>query len=219
MEPLTLYTYCKSSAAYRVRIALNLKKLPYQPVYISLIKDGGENYRPAYREINPQAMVPTLQANQHTLTQSTAIVEFLEQQYPQPALLPVDPVARAHARSYAQMVACDIHPLNNLRVLEYLVNEFNVDETSKLQWYQYWIYEGFNAIEQRLADSPLTSDFCIGNTPTIADVFLVPQVYNARRYHCELDTYSHISRINDNCLALEAFRQAAPEQQADFVPS
>jgi maleylpyruvate isomerase len=146
-------------------------------------------------------------------------VEFLEQQYPQPALLPVDPVARAHARSYAQMVACDIHPLNNLRVLEYLVNEFNVDETSKLQWYQYWIYEGFNAIEQRLADSPLTSDFCIGNTPTIADVFLVPQVYNARRYHCELDTYSHISRINDNCLALEAFRQAAPEQQADFVPS
>lgn len=217
MEELTLYTYCKSSAAYRVRIALNLKGLSYHPVYISLVKDGGENYRPEYRNINPQAMVPTLQTGPHTLTQSTAIVEFLEQQFPEPPLLPEDTISRAQARSYAQMVACDIHPLNNLRVLDYLAGHFGADETAKLQWYQHWIYQGFNAIEQKLASSTLTGTYSIGDTPTVADIFLVPQVYNAKRYQCELDAYSHINRINDNCMALEAFNLAAPEQQPDFV--
>jgi maleylacetoacetate isomerase len=217
MEELTLYTYCKSSAAYRVRIALNLKGLTYHPVYISLVKEGGENFRPEYRSINPQAMVPVLQTGKHTLTQSTAIVEYLEQEFPDPPLLPDNAAARAHARSYAQMIACDIHPLNNLRVLDYLVRNFDADETAKLQWYQHWIHEGFDAIETKLANSSLTGRYCIGGTPTVADVFLVPQVYNAKRYQCKLDAYPNIRRINDNCLELEAFIDAAPEQQADFV--
>ena len=217
MEELTLYTYCKSSAAYRVRIALNLKGLTYHPVYISLIKDGGENYRPEYRAINPQAMVPTLQTGKHTLTQSTAIVEYLEQEFPEPPLLPDNPIARAQARGYAQMIACDIHPINNLRVLDYLVKHFDADEAAKLQWHQHWIYEGFDAIETKLAGSALTGRFCVGDTPTIADAFLAPQVYNANRYHCKLDAYPNIRRINDHCLELAAFIDAAPEQQADFV--
>jgi maleylacetoacetate isomerase len=168
--------------------------------------------------VNPQAMVPTLQAGQETFTQSTAIVEFLEQQYPQPPLLPKDPAASAYARSYAQMIACDIHPLNNTRVLGYLADKLNVDETAKLQWYRHWIYEGFDAIEQKLANSQLTGRFCMGDTPTIADVFLVPQVYNAKRYECNLGDYPHINRINDSCLELDEFHQAAPEQQADYSP-
>lgn len=216
MEELTLYTYCKSSAAYRVRIALNLKGLSYHPVYISLVKDGGENYQPEYRKINPQAMVPALHAGNDTLTQSTAIIEFLEQTFPQPALLPDNPVARAQARRYAQMIACDIHPLNNLRVLDYLADHLGADESAKLHWYQHWIYQGFDAIEQTLAKSKWTGHYCVGDTPGIADIFLVPQVYNARRYQCNLDAYAHIRRITESCLALDAFRLAAPEQQADF---
>ncbi|MCI0507184.1 MAG: maleylacetoacetate isomerase [Gammaproteobacteria bacterium] len=214
---MTLYTYCKSSAAYRVRIALNLKGLTYHPVYISLIKEGGENFRPEYRAINPQAMVPTLQTGKHTLTQSTAIVEYLEEEFPDPPLLPDNAAARAQARSYAQMFACDIHPINNLRVLDYLVKHFDADETAKLQWHQHWMHEGFGAIETKLASNALTGRFCVGDTPTIADVFLVPQVYNAKRYHCKLDAYPNIRRINDHCLELEAFIDAAPEQQADFT--
>lgn len=216
MKKIILYTYCKSSAAYRARIALNLKNIPYKPVYINLLKDGGENYKAEYKQVNAQAMVPTLIADNHTLTQSIAIIEYLEETYPKPALLPEDHYARAQTRSYAQMVACDIHPLNNLRVLDYLRRNLETEEDKVMDWYRRWIDEGFQAIETRLADSNLTGDFCIGDSPTMGDVYLVPQVYNAYRYQCDMDNFPIIRRINENCLNLSAFKDAVPENQADF---
>ena len=218
MSKLTLYTYCKSSAAYRVRIALGIKQLDYRPVYISLLKHNREDLKPDYLSINPQAMVPTLQLGSHKMTQSSAIIEYLEQHYPTPALLQDDEFARCQARSYAQMIACDIHPLNNIRVLEYLVDNIGCNEQQKLQWYQHWIHQGFNALESRLSDSPLTGAYCIGDQPGLADIFLVPQVYNANRFQCDMHNYPTILRINAACLEMDAFKQASPEQQADFEP-
>jgi len=218
VSKLTLYTYCKSSAAYRVRIAMGLKQLDYRPVYISLLKHSRDDLKPEYLDINPQAMVPTLQIGNHKLTQSSAIIEYLEEHYPEPSLLQGDDFARCQARAYAQIIACDIHPLNNLRVLEYLVDRLGSDEQQKLQWYQHWIYQGFNALENRLSTSPLTGTYCIGDQPGLADIFLVPQVYNANRYQCDMQNYPTIRRINDACLEIDAFSQASPEQQPDYEP-
>ena len=217
MEKLELYTYCKSSAAYRVRIALNLKQLTYTPHYVSLIKDGGENYRPAYTAVNPQAMVPSLKTSEGVITQSTAIIEWLEEIFPAPPLLPDNALDRATARSYAQMIACDIHPLNNLRVLDYLKTRFNRDDADTNQWYHNWIHEGFTALEKRISSSGKHGKFCIGDTPSIADVFLVPQIYNANRYHCKMSNFPTLRAINENCLSLESFRLASPELQEDFI--
>ena len=217
-EKLTLYTYCKSSAAYRVRIALNLKKINYDPVYISLHKDKQEHYRQEYRQINPQAMVPALKVGPQILTQSTAIMEYLEENYPDIPLLPADVETRALARSYAQLIACDIHPLNNVRVLEYLRINLTSNEAQVMDWYRHWIQEGFEALESRLKTSKRVGEYCIGNTPGLADCYLVPQVYNAYRYHCEIESFPCIKSIYHNCLELEAFKEASPEQQADYQP-
>ena len=215
---LTLYTYCKSSAAYRVRIALNLKKLVYEPVYISLRKEKQEHYQPEYLQVNPQAMVPALTIGSQILTQSMAIIEYLEERYPDNPLLSADPETRALARSYAQLIACDIHPLNNVRVLEYLRDNLYTEEEKVMDWYKHWIQEGFQALESRLKTGKHSGQFCIGDSPGLADCYLVPQVYNAYRYHCEIENFSCIKSIYHNCLELEAFENASPEKQADYQP-
>lgn len=221
MEKLELYSYCKSSAAYRVRIALNLKNVDYIFNYVSLTAQGGENFAPEYLDINPQAMVPSLKVDGNVLTQSSAIIEWLEENYPMPSLLPYTSMQRAQARSLAQIIACDIHPLNNLRVLDYIKGYFQqsvagVDAEAKHVWYQHWIQEGFDAFETILASSIETGDYCIGNTPTIADVYLVPQVFNAIRFNCDLDNFPTLMGIYHRCTKIDAFFRAAPEQQEDY---
>jgi maleylpyruvate isomerase len=212
MEP---YTYFRSTAAYRVRIALNLKELDAEYQFVHLVRDVGEQHRAGYRQINPQGLVPTLVNGGAPITQSLAIIEYLEEQYPQSPLLPKDAPGRARVRALAQMVACDIHPLNNLRVLQYLGGELNVEKPARDQWYRHWIGEGFKALESMLACSPATGRYCHGETPGLADICLVPQVFNARRFECGLDSFPTITRIERACLELEEFANAAPENQSD----
>jgi maleylpyruvate isomerase len=212
---MKLHTYFRSSAAYRVRIALNLKGLPYEAVPVHLLRGGGEQLQDSYREINPSASVPALQDERGTVTQSMAIVEYLEETHPKPPLLPRDTLARAHVRELAQIIACDIHPLNNLRVLRYLVDELGVSEDAKKDWYRHWIKEGFAALEAHLTRDLYTADFCHGTAPTLADCFLVPQVYNAERFEIDMSPYPTIAGINANCLALAAFAEAHPSRQPD----
>jgi maleylpyruvate isomerase len=216
---MKLYTYFRSSAAWRVRIALNLKGLPYEAVPVHLVKHGGEQLQPAYRDINPSALVPCLEDRGETLTQSMAIIEYLEEMHPQIALLPAAPLERARVRALAQMIACDIHPLDNLRVLRYLVRTLGVGEDAKNAWYRHWIGEGFAALEAQLARGPAPGPgwgrFCHGDTPTIADCFLVPQVYNAARFDVDMTPYPRIAGIDAACAELPAFAQAHPSRQAD----
>ena len=212
---MELYTYFRSSAAYRVRIALNLKGLRADYRYVHLVKDGGQQHQPEYRAVNPQGLVPALVDKDHVLTQSLAIIEYLEELHPNPRLLPEDSPGRARVRSLAQIVACDIHPLNNSRVLKYLEKELIADEAARKSWYQHWVVEGFTALEKLLAGNPATGEFCHGNQPTVADICLVPQVFNARRFAVELSPYPTIRRINEHCLTIKAFADAAPEKQAD----
>ncbi|MDI5889824.1 maleylacetoacetate isomerase [Halomonas rhizosphaerae] len=210
----TLYGYFRSSAAYRVRIALNLKGLAYDQVPVNLVK--GEQRTEANVARHPQGLVPTLETDDGVqLIQSLAICEFLDEVHPEPPLLPADAEGRARVRALAQLVACEIHPLNNLRVLKYLVGELGVGEEAKLAWYRHWIAEGFDALEGMLSREAGTGDFCHGDTPTLADLCLVPQVFNAERFACDLSAYPTIQRITANCRALPAFRQAAPEAQPD----
>lgn len=216
-EPmLALYSYFRSSAAYRVRIALNLKGLEYRLLPVHLVRDGGENNRPEYLARNPQGLVPTLVTGRgDNLVQSLAIMEYLEETHPQPPLLPLDPIQRAQARAIAQAIACEIHPLNNLRVLQHLEQKLGFDEKARLEWYRHWIADGLAPLERMLADSPLTGRYCIGDTPGLADCCLVPQLYNARRFDCPMDDYPTLVRIEQACLELEPFRRAAPEAQPD----
>ncbi|MBT2771987.1 maleylacetoacetate isomerase [Halomonas sp. ISL-60] len=210
----TLYGYFRSSAAYRVRIALNLKGLDYDQVPINLVK--GEQRGGDHLARNPQGMVPSLVLDDGSVVnQSLAICEYLDEVYPEPALLPADALARAQVRALAQLVACEVHPLNNLRVLKYLVAELGVDEGAKLAWYRHWIAEGFTAMEATLSTDPSSGDFCHGDTPTLADICLVPQVYNAERFECDLSAYPTLQRIAANCRTLPAFQKAAPEAQPD----
>ncbi|MGB0748307.1 MAG: maleylacetoacetate isomerase [Magnetospiraceae bacterium] len=213
---MKLYTYWRSSASYRVRIGLNLKGLAYESVPVHLVKDGGEQHSGQYRAINPSRQVPALQLDDGTvLTQSQAILEYLEERHPVPPLLPGSDFARARVRALAQMIACDIHPLNNSKVLKYLVNDIGVDEPTRDTWYRHWIAEGFTALETMLAGARQTKTFCHGEAPTLADVFLVPQLYNARRFKVDLAPFPTLTRIEAACLTLPAFAKAAPEQQPD----
>jgi maleylacetoacetate isomerase len=211
VSALALYTYFRSSAAYRVRIALNLKNLAYEPRFVHLLK--GEQQAPEYRKLNPQGRIPALAANGKILTQSLAIIEYLEETYPDPPLLPKIPWERAQVRALAQIVACDIHPLNNLRVLNYLKDRLGQDETARRGWIRHWIDEGLRGIEEHLAGA--NGHFCYGDKPTLADVCLVPQVFNARRFGCDLSDFPKIRAIEENCLSLPAFREAAPGSQPD----
>ena len=214
---LALHSYFRSSASYRVRIALNLKGLPYTYVPVHLLKDGGQQHSIDYQRINPAKLVPTLVDDGHAIGQSLAIMEYLDETHPEPALLPLDPLGRARVRALAQSVACEIHPLNNLRVLNYLENDLHVNEDTKATWYRHWITLGFTAIEFKLANEPATGKFCHGNTPSLADCCLIPQVANSRRFDTPLDAFPAIMRIEQACLALDAFSRAAPQFQPDSV--
>jgi maleylacetoacetate isomerase len=212
---LVLYGYWRSSAAYRVRIALNLKGLAYETRPVHLVNNGGEQHAPDFQALNPQELVPCLVDGGQVFTQSMAIMEYLDDTHPAPPLLPADPAGRARVRSLAQVVACDLHPLGNLRVLQYLVTQFGADDAAKGVWSRHWINNGLEALEAMLAGNVATGRFCHGDTPTIADACLVPQVYNAVRWKIPLDDYPTICRIHDACQALDAFQKAAPEAQMD----
>ena len=214
-ESLQLYSYWRSSAAYRVRIGLNLKGLPYEIVPVHLVRDGGQQHSDAYRALNPQELVPTLGHGQRRLTQSLAILEYLDEVWPTPPLLPATARERQRVRALALLVACEVHPLNNLRVLQYFEHEWNVPQPERDQWVKHWIEDGFRAAEALLAEHPSTGDFCEGEMPTLADCCLVPQVYNARRFGVDLAPYPTIRRIEAACLALPSFDAARPERQPD----
>ncbi|MEQ9688660.1 MAG: maleylacetoacetate isomerase [Bauldia litoralis] len=209
-----LHGYFRSSAAYRVRIALNLKGLDYEPVSVHLRK--GEQRAEAFLALNPQGMVPALVDGDAVLTQSPAILEYLDEAYPDtPRLLPGLPVDRARVRALAAAVACDIHPINNLKVLNYLGTELGIDEAKRSEWYRHWVGQGFDAIEALLANSSATGRFCHGDAPGLADVCLVPQVVNSQRHAHDLAPYPTIRRIAEACDALPAFQAAHPSRQPD----
>jgi maleylpyruvate isomerase len=205
---MKLYDYFRSSAAYRVRIALNLKGLDYERREVHLVRDGGEHLQPAYRAINPQARVPALELDDGTiLTQSPAILEWIEETYPQAPLLPLDHTMRSRVRAIAAIVACDIHPVNNLSVLTYLRTQLGHDQETVNGWYRHWILEGFSAIEALIEAAP----FCFGGQPSLADVALIPQIYNARRFDVPLDGFPKILAVEARCAAIRAFADARPE--------
>lgn len=210
-----LYTYFRSSAAYRVRIALNLKGLACEYHPIHLLREGGEQKSADYRRLNPQGLVPTLVDDGEPFTQSLAILEYLEETHPEPTLLPSDAEGCARVRALALAIACDIHPLNNLRVLAYLRDNLGIDEPARTRWYRHWIAEGFEAVEALLTGSPAIGRFCHGDRPTLADICLVPQVFNARRFDMDLGGFPTIRRIDAACLEIAAFRDAAPSAQPD----
>jgi maleylpyruvate isomerase len=213
---MKLYSYFRSSASYRVRIALNLKNLPYETVPVHLLRDGGEQLKPEYRKLNPDAIVPTfVDDDNHAIQQSLAIIEYLEETHPEPALLPKSPIDRAHVRSLALQIACEIHPVNNLRVLKYLKHTLGVDDAAKDAWYRHWIESGFETLEARLAHDSRTGTFCFGDSPTLADLCLVPQVFNAHRFKIDTTRYPTIQRICENASQLDAFSRAAPGAQPD----
>ena len=214
---LTLHSYFRSSASYRVRIALNLKGLGYTTIPVHLLKGGGQQHSSDYQRVNPAKLVPTLVDDGHAIGQSLAIMEYLDETHPEPALLPRDPLGRARVRGLAQSVACEIHPLNNLRVLQYLDNDLKVDEATKATWYRHWITLGFTAIEGMLAKDPATGTFCHGNATGLADCCLIPQIANSRRFDTPLEAFPTIRRIEEACLALDAFARAAPQLQPDAV--
>ncbi|MGQ0801119.1 MAG: maleylacetoacetate isomerase [Pseudomarimonas sp.] len=212
---LKLYSYWRSSAAYRVRIALNLKRLPYEVIPVSLVDDGGMQHSPAFAEINPQELIPVLRDGHRTIRQSMAIIEYIDETWETPPLLPPTPRERARVRALAQLVACDVHPLANLRVLQYLEREMNVPTPEREVWVRHWVRLGLQAFEKMLAETPSTGTFCEGDTPGLADCMLVPQVYNAQRFGVELAPYPTIRRITAECLAMDAFDAARPEKQPD----
>lgn len=212
---MKLYDFWRSSAAYRVRIVLNLKGIDTEHSFVNISPAKLEQNEPAYRKINPQGFVPLLVLDDGTkITQSMAICEYLDETYPSPRLLPEEPLARADIRALCQMVACDIHPLNNARVLRFLKEDLAHDqETISRTWYGHWIREGFDALEQ-VVDA---GGFCRGEEPSLADTFLIPQIYNANRFEVDLGPYPRIRRIEEACNAIEAFAAAAPERQPDAV--
>jgi maleylpyruvate isomerase len=214
-QRMQLYSYFRSSASYRVRIALNLKNLPYETVPVHLVRNGGEQLTPAYRKLNADAVVPTLVDGDDVLTQSLAIIEWLEETHPTPPLLPASPADRAYVRSVALQIACEIHPLNNLRVLKYLKHTLRVGDDAKDAWYRHWIELGFGTLETHLAGDARTGKLCFGDTPTLADACLVPQVFNAHRFKIDTTPFPTIHRIYEHAMQIDAFHRAAPAQQPD----
>jgi maleylacetoacetate isomerase len=207
-----LYSYFRSSAAYRVRIALNIKGIAYETVPVHLIKDGGHNKRPEFRAVNPQMRVPALVTPAgDVLIQSLAIIEYLEETHPEPALLPKDPIARAKVRALADLIACDIHPLNNTSPLRYLKSSMGQEQSAIDAWYHHWIVTGFEAIEELLTPGP----YACGNAVTLADLCLVPQINNARRLKVPLERFPKIVGVDSACLKLMAIDRARPENQPD----
>ncbi len=210
---MKLYNYFRSSAAYRVRIALHLKGLPFEYAPVHLVR--GEQHADPYRALNRQELVPTLADGDTVVTQSLAIIEYLNERHPEPPLLPATPAERARVRAIALAIACDIHPLNNLRVLRYLKGTLGASEEAKDAWYRHWIDSGLAALEAQLAAEAATGAFCHGDVPTLADICLVPQLANARRANIPLDAYPTLLRIDTKCRALDAFAGAAPDRQPD----
>lgn len=210
---MKLYGYWRSSAAYRVRIALNLKQLSFENIPVHLVKDGGEQHAPAYKAMNPAQLVPTFVDDNVTLNQSLAIIEYLDEMYPEPRLLPTGAGSKAQVRALALDIACDLHPLNNLRVLQYLTGPLKLTDEQKTQWIHHWLNVGFTAFEQRLAKT--AGQYCVGDNVTLADICLVPQVYNAQRFALDMSAYPVINSVYHQCQQLAAFALAAPEQQAD----
>ena len=211
----TLYGYFRSSAAFRVRIALNLKGIAPALHFIHLLRGGGEQHAEAYRALNPQQLIPALAHDGHLITQSLAIVEYLDETVPEPPLLPKDAYGRARARELAYIVACDIHPVNNLRIGRYMKRSFGADDEQVFDWHRHWIRAGFDALEAMLARSPHTGLYCHGDTPSIADICLIPQAFNARRVKLDLDTWPIIARIEAHAMAHPAFDAAQPKNQPD----
>ena len=212
---MILYTYFRSSAAFRVRIALNLKNLAAEQRSIHLLNK--QNRLPEYKSINPQGFVPYLIDGDIRLAQSLAIIEYLDECYPDPPLLPADAVERAQTRAIAQLIACDIHPVNNKRILDYLGEDLGVDEERRKKWYRHWVEDGFAALERVLQEHAGRGGFCIGDMPTLADVCLVPQVFNAQRFKCDMSAYPRIAAVHERCMKLTAFDAAQPSKQPDAV--
>ncbi|WP_220814286.1 maleylacetoacetate isomerase [Pseudomonas paralcaligenes] len=215
---LTLYSYWRSSAAYRVRIALGLKGLAYRQVPVHLVKDGGQQHADEYRALNPQELVPLLVDDANggvRIAQSLAILEYLDEVFPVPSLLPADPAQRAQVRALALHIACDIHPLNNLRVLQYLSAELGASDEAKNVWYRHWVEKGLAAVEEGLA--VLKGGLSLGNRPGYLEACVIPQLYNARRFSCDLQGLPRLLEMEGRCLALDAFKAAAPEAQSDAV--
>ena len=210
---MILYDFFRSSAAYRVRIAINLKHLDAERRFVHLGKD--ENRKPGYKAVNPQGFVPYLMDGDFALSQSLAIIEYLNDLYPDPPFLPAGPADRAYVRSLALVVACDMHPLNNKRVLDYLVRDLHLSEEQKTSWYRHWIAEGFDALEKMLAARDSGGGFCFGDSPTLADICLVPQVANAHRFTCDMSSFARVNSIYAHCMTLPPFDLAQPARQPD----
>jgi maleylacetoacetate isomerase len=214
---MKLYSAARSSASFRVRIALNLKGLPYDYAPVDLVH--GDQFKASFRGLNPAELVPVLDHDGAVLTQSLAIIEYLDEKYPQPPLLPHEPRDRAYVRSIALAIACEIHPLNNLRVLRYLVNELGQSEQAKSAWYRHWVEQGLAQVEAQLTAQGRCGRFVLGDAVTIADVLIVPQIFNAQRFECRLDHVPTVMRIFDACMQLPAFADAQPSRQPDVPPA
>jgi maleylacetoacetate isomerase len=212
---MKLYTYFRSSASYRVRIALAYKGIAHEAAYVSLPK--AEHQGDAYRGVNVQGLVPALEDGGRTLIQSLAIIEYLDERHPVPALLPKDPFERAYVRAVSQIIACEIHPLNNLRTLKHIRKAYKLDEAGVNTWYRHWIADGFAMLEGYLARERRHGRYCLGDAVSMADCCLVPQVFNAQRYECDLAPYPTSMRIFDACMQLDAFAATQPMKQADAV--
>ena len=212
---MRLFSYFRSSASFRVRIALKLKGLDYEYVPVHLVRGGGEQFAPEYKALNPCGLVPALDDGGKVLSQSLAIIEYLEETHPQPPLLPPDAAGRARVRALALSIACEIHPLNNLRVLGYLTKTLGVSEEQKNTWYRHWVENGLAAVEAMLVADPSTGRFAHGDTPGLADILIVPQNFNAQRFNCRLDHVPTVMRIHEACMQVPAFAEAAPGKQPD----
>ncbi|MBA2711251.1 MAG: maleylacetoacetate isomerase [Tatlockia sp.] len=211
---MKLYDYYRSTASYRVRIALNVKNISYEKFSVHLVNNGGEHHHPDYLALNPQGLVPTLSENGHVISQSLAIIEYLDELNPSPPLLPHTPIGKAQVRSLALLIAADIHPLNNLRVLNRLRSEFDANEEQIKAWYHHWLKEGFDAFENRLKGSSHQNKVCYGSEVSMADICLIPQVYNANRFEFPMENYPLINEINRYCLTLKPFQNASPEAES-----
>ncbi len=214
-DSIKLYSYWRSSACYRVRIALNLKGLPFQTMPVHLVRNGGEQHSEAFKVLNPQEMIPVLMHGGRMLRQSMAIIDYLDEIWTTNLLVPSSARDRQRVRAISEMIACDIHPLGNLRVMQYLETQFGADQEKRDEWSRHWVRVGFDAVEKVLQDNPSTGAYCEGDVPTLADCCLVPQAYNAVRFGIDLAEFPLIKRINNTCLELPAFDNARPEKQPD----